>query len=615
MIRRTGLVFGFLIALIALCPLLLAVLPGSWLAKQASAMASAWLDMSVHIEDLTVKPFSLTPTVSIHTLDILATPESASLHASKVIVSLSLPALFKGNAVFDRLFISDAALNARIDEQGQVNWHTTPAAVIPTRVTSLLESLRDMKIDDLVLDTFDVQLVNAQLHTQLSLVIEGVASTYDVSKLSRAQVTGFADGQAVKLDAEFGFLGDILKLPATGTAPISMDITASVGDDHLSLKGTVGKPATLGALDAVFSVRISSLERWQAFVPTRLPDLPLLALAGVLTRDSGDWLLRQVEGQYGSTDISGEIRADSSMRPMRLDARLMSATLAIDELNQLRKIAFKPLPINGSIDYRAEHVASDKWPLDTIDLSAVLDERRLSVLINRIKLRGGELEGEIVRDLRSQPVVTQVRLDLKRLDLQQLLPMGVDDSLRAGRMAARVELSVAGQTRSSMRGSVDGVLVTLMTGDWLDTVLQSALGVELAQSLMVDRGASDKRGQDCAFIELQATEGIVQLRSLVFDTDTVVYLGDGEFDWKNQSIDLTIEPHYKKTAVNADAVYVSGALSSPVVEPVHAFLTRDSAVSVLDATITSAAALMPFLNDYSAGSDVLCQGLASALDD
>ena len=121
-------------------------------------------------------------------------------------------------------------------------------------------------------------------------------------------------------------------------------------------------------------------------------------------------------------------------------------------------------------------------------------------------------------------------------------------------------------------------------------------------------------------MELQANEGIVQLRSLVLNTDTIVYLGDGELDWKHESIDLTIEPHYKKLKSGAvtetvdDAVYVSGALATPVVESVHPFLTRDSAVSVLDATITPAVSLMPFLSDYSDDSDVLCQGLAVALD-
>ncbi len=212
-------------------------------------------------------------------------------------------------------------------------------------------------------------------------------------------------------------------------------------------------------------------------------------------------------------------------------------------------------------------------------------------------------------------------MNLKRLDLQKLLPQGVDESARTGRLAARVALSVAGKTQSSMRSSVDGALVSLMTGDWLDTVLRSALGVELAQSLMPERSSQDKSGQACAFMELQATEGIVQLRSLVFDTDTIVYLGDGELDWKHESIDLTIEPHYKQIKSGAvahtvdDAVYVSGALSAPVIESVHPFLTRDSAVSVLDATMTPAAALMPFLSEYSDGSGVLCQGLAGALDD
>ncbi len=623
MIRRTGQVFGFLIAVMALCLLLLAVLPGPWLAKRASVMASAWLDLSVEIDDLTVTPFSLAPTAALRTLSISATSDTAEFHASEITVSLDLPALFKGDAVLDRLFISDASLDGRIDEQGLANWYA-PVAGKPFSLVLLRDSLRDTKINDLVLDSLHVGLVNSQLDTRFSLEIEGVASTSDASKMSRVHLAGFADGQAVKLDAEFSFLGDILQLPATGKAPITLDVTASVGDDQVVLKGSVGEPATLRKVDAVFSARISSPGHWQAFVPIPLPDLPPLALAGELTRDNEDWLLRQVAGQFGNTDINGEIRADSSSKPMKLDARLLSSQLAIDELMRWQVIELMPLPFNVSIDYRAEQVVSDLWPLNTLDVSAVLDDRRFSVFVNRIKLRGGELDGEIVRDLQSQPVVTQIR-NLKRLDLQKLQHEGNEDSPRTGQMAARVALSVAGTTPSSMRSSVDGVLVALMTGDWLDTVLQSALGIELAESLMVERGVPDKAGQECAFIELQAIEGIVQLRSLVFDTDTIVYLGEGELDWKHQSIDLTIEPHYKKIAAGADAVeaadvaedavYVSGALSAPVVESVHPFLTRDSAVSVLDATITPAVALMPFLSEYSDASGVPCQGLAGALDD
>ena len=619
MIRRTGQVGGLVIAIMALCLLLLAVLPGTWLARPASSAASAWLGLPVDMKDLTITPFSLTPTAVLHSLRISAAPDSGEFVADVVSISLSVPALFSGKVVLDRLLISDAELTVRIDEQGQANWQSASATNSPQPV-SLLDRLRRKKVDDLVLDSVNVHIVNDQLHTDLSLVIEGVASTHDPNKLSRGHATGLADGQPVVLDAEFGFLGELLKLPVAGASPITLDIKASVGDDQLALNGSIVDPATLRQVAAKFSLHIVSPEHWQAFVPVPLPDLPSLALAGELTRDSKDWLLRLFEGQYGNTDISGEIRADSSVNPMNVDARLTSAQLAIDELMSLQIADWMPRAFTGSLDYRAEQVVSQQWPLDTIEVTAVLDSRQFSVLVNQIKLSGGEIDGEIIRDLQSQPVVTQVQLNLKRLDLQQLLPQGGDESAHAGQMAARVELSVTGTTPSSMRSTVDGALVALMTGGWLDTLLQGALGIELAQSLMPGRGAPDESGQECAFMELQANEGIVQLRSLVLNTDTIVYLGDGELDWKHESIDLTIEPHYKKLKSGAvtetvdDAVYVSGALATPVVESVHPFLTRDSAVSVLDATITPAVSLMPFLSDYSDDSDVLCQGLAVALD-
>ncbi len=410
MIRRTSQVIGLLIAIMILCLVLLAVLPGTWLARQASGVASTWLDLSVDMEDLTVSPFRTTPTATLRALSISATPDSAWFRADDVTVSLNLPALLRGKVVLDRLFISDASLNVRIDEQGQSNWRTLSAGQ-PPRSGSVLETFSDKRIDDLVLNSFTVNIVNDQLSTDLSLDIEGVASTHDSRKLSRGHATGLVDGKAVKLDAEFGFLGDLLKLPASGTSPITMDVKISVGDDELALKGSVGEPATLRKVAADFSMQIESPRNWQAFIPVPLPDLPPIALAGELTNDSEQWLLRQLEGQFGKTDISGEIRADSSSEPMIVDARLTSGQLAIDELMQFGIVELMPLPVNGSIDYRAEKVVSDRWPLDTIDVNAALDSRQLSVLVNGIKLRGGELEGEIVRDLQSQPVVTQVRLE------------------------------------------------------------------------------------------------------------------------------------------------------------------------------------------------------------
>lgn len=621
MIRRTGQVVGLFIGIMALCLVLLAVLPATWLARQASSAASAWSGLPVELKELTIKPFSLTPSAFLHSLRVSATPYSGEFVANDVSVSLSLPALFQGEVVLDRWFISDADLDIRVDGQGQWNWQSSNEENSRRTAGPVLDRLLMTKVDDLVLDSFEVHVVNRPLNTDLSLVVEGIASTFDPGKLSRVHATGFADGKPVMLDAEFGFLGDMLKLPVTGTSPISMDLRVSVGDDQLALQGSIGEPATLRKVASVFSMNIASPENWQALVPVRLPDLPSLALTGELARDSEDWLLRQLEAHYGSTDFSGEIRVDSSVDPMSVDARLSSAQLAIDPFMSWWLVDLMPLPFNGSIDYRAEEVVSEQWPLGTIDVSAVMDARQLSVLINRIRLSGGELEGEIIRDLQSEPVSTRIQLDLKRLDLQQLVPQGIDDDARVGQMAARVAVSVSGTTPSSMRSTVDGALVALMTGDWLDTALQGSLGVELAQSLMPGRGDRDDTGQGCAFMELQANEGIVQLRSLVFDTDTIVYLGDGELDLKHESIDLTIEPHYKTERSGAaadtvdDAVYVSGTLAAPDVETVHPFLTRDSAVSVLDATITPAAALMPFLRDDSEGSNVLCQGLAGALAD
>lgn len=620
--------------------LLIALLPGEWLARRVAVVAGEHLGASVTISSVDVRPFSLTPLVDVSGMTIEDGQASSSLHLSSLQVSVALSDLLRGNRIIDRLQITGAEV--LLDTLLDVEAGLLPAvrnlsseSSLARRVVSHLSGLpvRDILIDRMML--LDARDADTQ---SLNLQINGATSTAVSGSRTLLQVEGVFLEQPVLLTAEIPGLHYILNgFPEQADAELVM-VNVQLGDSRLLLEGLVEEPADLEDVSLHYSLTIASGEDWQLIDASTQGLWPPLAASGDVMRGQGDWLLRELEWQWGQTDLTGEVRIDTASTPTAVDARLNSNELHSEELGGLLPLQYAAdeyMPgtvsdtvslyirllqyldsvdghFQGSVSYRADRVVADAWPVSMIDVQAEKRAQQLVLAINRIDLGNGLLEGEVDVRFGDVSIESSMNLYLKRFEL---FPDEQTDR-QPGRLAANLDLRLLSQLLGKELSLQDGQLLALAAGGDVRQVLARLMGVEVPPNLLDDGEQAKSRPVDCSFTDLQFGNDKIDIATLVLNRGERIVLGDGSLSWGDRSMDVSMESHARKSvdAARVDAWHVAGPWSAPVRESVSPVLGRDTAAAVLADIVSPAARLMPFLDSggdapYSAS----CSGMANAL--
>ena len=620
--------------------LLIALLPGEWLARRVAVVAGEQLGASVTISSVDVRPFSLTPLVDVSGMTIEDGQASSSLHLSSLQVSVALSDLLRGDRLIDRLQVSGAEvlLDTLPDaETGllPVVRNLSSESSLVRRVVSHLSGLpvRDILIDRMMLlDGRDKGTQN------LSLQINGATSTAVSGSETLLQVEGVFHEQPLLLTVEIPGLYYLMNgFPEQADAePVNVNV--ELGDSRLLLEGLVEEPADLQDVSLHYSLTIDSGEDWQLIDPSTKGRWPPLAASGDVMRGQGDWLLRELEWQWGQSDLSGEVRIDTASTPPAVDARLNSNELHSEELGGLLPLQYAAdeyMPgtvsdtvslyvrllqyldsedghFQGSLSYRADRVVADAWPVTMIDVLAEKRAQQLVLAINRIDLGSGLLEGEIDVRFGELSIESSMNLYLKRFEFLADEQAGT----QPGRLAAYLDLRLLSQPAGNELSLQDGQLLALASGGDVSQVLVHLMGEEVPPNLLGDGDQAKSRPADCSFTELQFGTDKVDIATLVSSRDERIVLGDGSLSWADRSMDVSMESHARKSAdaARVDAWHMSGPWSAPARESVSPVLSRDTAAAVVADIVSPAARLMPFLDSggdapYSAS----CSGMANAL--
>ncbi len=620
--------------------LLIALLPGEWLARRVAVVAGEHLGASVSISSVEIRPFSLTPLVDVRGMTIEDGQSSTSLQLPSVQVSVTLSDLLRGRRIIDRLQISNAQVLMEPLPTAETGlWpvvrNLSSESSLVSRVVGHLSGLpvRDILIDRMrLLDAHDANTQGLSLH------INGATSTAAAGSETLLQVEGVFHEQPLLLTAEIPGLYYLLNgFPEEADAEL-VHVNVQLGDSRLLLEGIVEEPAELEEVSLYYSMTIASSEDWQLVDPSSEGRWPPLTASGDVMRGQGDWLLRELEWQWGQTDLTGEVRIDTSRTPTAVEARLSSTELHSDELGGLLPSRYAAAqympgtvtgtvslyvrllqyldsvdePVQGSVSYRADRVVAENWPVSMMDVQAEKRAQQLVLGINRVDLGGGLLEGEVDVRFGDVSIESSMNLYLKRFEL---FPDEQTDT-PSGRLAAHLDLRLLSQRVGNELSLQDGQLLALAAGGDVTEVLARLMGVETPPQLLDDGEQATSKPVDCSFTDLQFGNGMVDIATLVLSRDERIVLGDGSLSWLDRSLDVSMESHARKSAdaARVDAWHVAGLWSAPVRESVSPVLGRDTAAAVLADIVSPAVRLMPFLDSggdapYSAS----CSGMANAL--
>lgn len=293
---------------------------------------------------------------------------------------------------------------------------------------------------------------NAEVGTELAVLLE----TTTEEQLPR-----------LLLDAEGTFRNKPLALQASGASlarlvdlnnatlqpdyPFEAEATSnSVFVQADTTLASILAPQTLEVDMVLAADSGQALENWIGPV---LPPLPDFRLAGTLSRDHAQWNATGVDGEIGSTNVSGSLEVINSERPVvnleieagRIDmAELISATSdeSADDASEDSLLA--PLrSFDGRLALNANTlVLPTGLELDALVVNAELKAGRLTAQPLQFRLGEGSVTASLALDATQSPTAGRLDVELDELSLASLAETFTPLEERLGSVSGELHLEI-----------------------------------------------------------------------------------------------------------------------------------------------------------------------------
>ncbi|MHA6494960.1 AsmA family protein [Pseudomonas borbori] len=441
-------------------------------------------------------------------------------------------------------------------------------------------------------------------------------------------------GTGSRNDVPFQF--DLSVLPPAdllAAQPFGVAGSVSAGDTTLSVDGQVIQPLQLASLDLDFAIDGPSPSRLEGLTGLSLPRLPAYRAQGRLNWDAPLLRLQNVQGHFGDSDVSGDVRLRLGDRPM-LWATLYSQTLNITDLSPAQDGAARPAraevfsanpwqlawlrTFDAELDYQANNVNTRTLPLGSVDLELSLANGRIEVQPLQIGLGGGEVSGRLNLDARRSPLNAQLELAATRVQLKPLLRHGdlpnvAEDS--AGVIGGQLGVRASGDSMDALMADLDGKLELAMSGGRLDMLTVELLGLDGGERLVSTLTEADTVPMDCAYARFVAEAGRAQLEQFFVATADSNFTGGGTVNLATERLDLAFEAHPKDVSIlsSASPVHLQGTLSNPAVSAVSDELLARAVASVIGVVVAPPLAILPWIEPgLGEGSGMGCRKVLQA---
>lgn len=427
-------------------------------------------------------------------------------------------------------------------------------------------------------------------------------------------------------------VGPLLDLDDPET-PYPVQGTISADETRLEVNGSIEQPLALEAIDGHFRLAGPNPARLNRLTGLNLPALPPYDVAGEIALHGDRLRLQSLKGHFGNSDVAGDVRLELGERP-QLWATLASQRLDLDDLAPLtgaapdtgsgeqasaeqrqraREEAASPgvFPdrrwnlaglqrMDAEVRYRADSVSADTVPLTDVALDMSLDHGLLRLTPLRVGLGGGEVTAQVTLDARDAPLLGDLSLKLRQVNLKPLLeraglPQIARDS--AGVIGGQGKLSFRGNSLDESMAHLDGTLELAMAGGVLNALLLEGVGLDVAEGLMAALVDSDEVPMRCAYARLDARDGEARLEQFFIDTADSNLTGGGAIDLDAEQLDLVFEAHPKDPSLFASdsPVRLQGPMSDPGIDIVSRELVARGVLSALGALVAPPLAILPWV--------------------
>lgn len=533
------------VAVIAVCLILVAVaaLPASLFRGTAERALAANFDTAVRIGALERESvFSFQPVIKVSDVHV-AQPAWAGKGELLSIRSLRVRvhplSLLLGK--FDAELLSAQGVRAQLvrDANRRENWRREPGS----DGGSEGHDMAGLRIEDAV-----IQYRDAVQDRQLTLNV-----AVDPAKGLVATGSGTIGGSPVKLAA---------RGPAMAAGkPWPFDAVIDGPTLGIRARGSMAGPLRTDRMQFRITARGNDLKQVDRVIEAGLFGTQPVDLAADVRREDNAWIVQNLVGRIGQSDLLGHITARKVDGRMKLDGeahfrRLQfddlasdagrAKALALEQAQGLKLVPNTRINIrkidktDGRIVVRADQIFGGRRPSSLTSISGVLDldHRLLTVTDLRIGLKKGVITGKVTvdqRDGQPEPRVT-LALDMTGSSIATLAG-GMDDDIDA-RVDARVRVTGIGSTIREAVGRSNGAIGAVARDGALPRKIAAMLGFDIGKGLFgAGKGQTALR---CAVIRLDMRGGRGSLDPFLIDTGLSQTRGTGTISFPSEALAITL---------------------------------------------------------------------------
>ncbi|HEY1935239.1 MAG TPA: AsmA family protein [Acetobacteraceae bacterium] len=586
---------------------------------------------------------SLQPTVEASNVALsnppgFSGPTMATLQ--KLDLQLAVLPLLHHSIQIDRLSLVKPDINLETNAKGQSNWEFAPPAATPPAATppaatppaaaaqpapaspSTGGEPTQIGIAEVTIADGTLTYRDDRTNTTTTIALQRLSSKAASSDAStQIALVGAYNGTGINLNGTIGPLSR-LQDPAS-KVPWPIDLTLTVGDAKLTVKGTATQPVQGRGYALNLQGSVPDLSALSPLAGTKLPALKSVAFQGRLSdTDTTHVTLNGFKLTTPDGDISGDASVALSQPPAltaklasdRIDTNGLMAAMgkpvqtstgataapppkhaATGPLFPTTKLPFDLLrAANADIALTVQDLHSGRSDYHALTVHAVVRNGKLTVDPFSAVLPEGDLSATLSADASQSTPPVALTLRAPGLDVAPLLAAAGLPGYATGKLEVLADLHGAGMSPHAIAAGLDGTLGLSMQGGTIDVeLLNKLLGTVLAKAnllgLLSHGGSTDLR---CFAVRAVAKQGVATIAPLVLDSGVLTMDGGGTVNLGNETLDMTLRPQGRVIGTGLVVpLRVTGPMRSPDVAVNAAGAITSNAGTIAGAALTSATPL------------------------
>jgi hypothetical protein len=183
-----------------------------------------------------------------------------------------------------------------------------------------------------------------------------------------------------------------------------------------------------------------------------------------------------------------------------------------------------------------------------------------------------------------------------------------------GEVNGDAQLSATGNSVATLLAGANGEIKTLINQGAISKLLLEEMGLNIGNIVLTKLFGDKPVKLNCMATDFGVTNGVMQTRVFVVDTDEAVITADGTINLASEEVNLTLRPETKSLRIFSlrAPLHVRGTFSNPAVSVDKGVIAlKAGGAAALAAVAAPVAALLPLIN-AGPGEDAGCGQLLAA---